>query len=72
MTTTAHLCRAQKDGLTRIFHARFSTDLGRTLAGGTPAADCVARTALPGRQITGFHGRSGDEIDRIGFIHTLR
>ncbi|WP_137991349.1 jacalin-like lectin [Streptomyces vilmorinianum] len=70
--TTAHLCRAQKDGRTRIFHARFTTNLGRTLAGGTPTSDCVTRTAPPGWQITGFHGRSGDEIDKIGFIHTLR
>ncbi|MER7538444.1 endonuclease/exonuclease/phosphatase family protein [Streptomyces sp. NPDC097704] len=68
--TTAHLCRAQKDGRTRIFHARFSTNLGHTLAGGTPTSDCVTHTAPPGWQITGFHGRSGDEIDKIGFIHT--
>ncbi|MFF3607928.1 jacalin-like lectin [Streptomyces sp. NPDC002463] len=70
--TTAHLCRAQKDGRTRIFHARFTTNLGRTLAGGTPTPDCVAHTAPPGRQITGFHGRSGDEVDKIGFIYTQR
>ncbi|SEB80401.1 jacalin-like lectin [Streptomyces sp. TLI_105] len=70
--TAAHLCRAQKDGRTRIFHTRFTTNLGRTLAGGTPTADCVTHTAPPGRQITGFHGRAGDEIDKIGFIHTWR
>ncbi|MGW8765171.1 jacalin-like lectin [Streptomyces sp. NPDC055815] len=70
--TTAHLCRAQKDGRTRIFHAAFTTNLGRTLAGGTPTSDCVTRTAPPGWQITGFHGRSGDEIDKIGLIRTRR
>ncbi|GHF98110.1 jacalin-like lectin [Streptomyces hydrogenans] len=70
--TTAHVCRAQKDGRTRIFHARFGTNFGHVLAGGTPTSDCVTHTAPPGRQITGFHGRSGDEIDKIGFIHTLR
>ncbi|MGO4633015.1 jacalin-like lectin [Streptomyces sp. 2RAF24] len=70
--TTAYLCRAQKDGRTRIFHARFTTSLGRTLAGGTPTSDCVTDTAPPGWQISGFHGRSGDEIDKIGFIHTQR
>ncbi|MFD7319591.1 jacalin-like lectin [Streptomyces sp. NPDC059875] len=70
--TTAYLCRAQKDGHTRIFHARFTTNLGRTLAGGTTTPDCVTHTAPPGRQITGFHGRSGDEIDKIGFIYTQR
>ncbi|MGR4881105.1 jacalin-like lectin [Streptomyces sp. LARHCF249] len=70
--TTAHLCRAQKDGHTRIFHARFTTNLGRTLAGGTTTPDCATHTAPPGWQITGFHGRSGDEIDKIGFIQTRR
>jgi hypothetical protein len=32
----------------------------------------VTRTAPSGRQIAGFHGRSGDEVDKIGFIYTLR
>ncbi|MET9435851.1 jacalin-like lectin [Streptomyces sp. NPDC006551] len=68
---TAYLCRARKDSHTRIFHARFTTNLGRTLSGGTPTSDCVTHTAPPGRQITGFHGRSGDEVDKIGFIQTL-
>lgn len=70
--TAAHLCRGQKDGRTRVFHARFTTNLGRTLAGGTPTADCVTRTAPPGWQIAGFHGRAGDEVDKIGFIYTRR
>ncbi|MET9696437.1 endonuclease/exonuclease/phosphatase family protein [Streptomyces sp. NPDC006529] len=70
--TTAHLCRAQRDGHTRIFHAAFTTNLGRTLAGGTPTPDCVTHTAPPGWQITGFHGRSGDGIDKAGVIETRR
>ncbi|MCZ0982657.1 endonuclease/exonuclease/phosphatase family protein [Streptomyces diastatochromogenes] len=70
--TTASLCRAQKDGHTRVFYAGFTTNLGRTLAGGTTTPDCVTRTAPPGWQITGFHGRAGDEIDKIGFVQTRR
>ncbi|MFI0923776.1 jacalin-like lectin [Streptomyces sp. NPDC021012] len=70
--TTASLCQAQKDGHTRIFYARFTTNHGRTLTGGTTTPDCVTRTASPGWQITGFHGRAGDEIDKIGFIQTHR
>ncbi|MFD7974543.1 jacalin-like lectin [Streptomyces sp. NPDC059071] len=70
--TGAYLCRGQKDGHTRIFHTRLTTNLGRTLAGGTPTPDCVTHTAPPGWQITGFLGRSGDEIDKIGFVHTRR
>ncbi|MEU1177834.1 jacalin-like lectin [Streptomyces sp. NPDC005820] len=70
--TTAYLCQAEKDGHTRIFYARFTTNLGRTLAGGTTTSDCVTRTAPSGWQIAGFHGRSGDEVDKVGFIYTQR
>ncbi|MGW7402900.1 jacalin-like lectin [Streptomyces sp. NPDC054833] len=70
--TTAYLCEGVKDSHTRIFYARFTTNLGRTLAGGTTTSDCVTRTAPSGRQIAGFHGRSGDELDKVGFIYTKR
>ncbi|MGW2783037.1 jacalin-like lectin [Streptomyces populi] len=70
--TSAQLCEGAKDGHTRIFYAKFTTNLGRALAGGTTTSDCVTRTAPSGRQIAGFHGRSGDEVDKIGFIYTLR
>ena len=70
--TTAYLCQGVKDGHTRIFYAKFTTNLGRTLAGGTTTSNCVTRTAPSGWQITGFHGRAGDEVDKIGFIYTQR
>ncbi|KQW07210.1 jacalin-like lectin [Streptomyces sp. Root369] len=70
--TTANLCQAEKDGHTRIFYAKFTTNLGRTLAGGTTTSDCVTRTAPTGWQIAGFHGRGGDEVDKVGFIYTQR
>ncbi|MGW3034085.1 jacalin-like lectin [Streptomyces sp. NPDC001178] len=70
--TTAYLCQGAKDDHTRIFYARFTTNLGRTLAGGTTTSDCVTRTAPSGWQIAGFHGRSGDEVDKVGFIYTQR
>lgn len=70
--TTANLCQAEKDGHTRIFYAKFTTNLGRTLTGGTTTSDCVTRTAPTGWQIAGFHGRGGDEVDKIGFIYTQR
>lgn len=70
--TTANLCQADKDGHTRIFYAKFTTNLGRTLAGGSTTSDCVTRTAPSGWQIAGFHGRAGDEVDKIGFIYTQR
>ncbi|UXY23246.1 jacalin-like lectin [Streptomyces cynarae] len=70
--TGAQLCEGQYDGRTRIFSAKFTTNLGRSLAGGTTTSDCVTRTAPAGWQIAGFHGRSGDEVDKLGFIYTRR
>ncbi|MHA5049006.1 jacalin-like lectin [Streptomyces sp. SD15] len=70
--TSAQLCQGVKDGNTRIFSAKFTTNLGRSLAGGTTTSDCVTRTAPTGWQIAGFHGRTGDEVDKIGFIYTQR
>jgi len=70
--TSAQLCQGVKDDHTRIFYAKFSTNLGRSLAGGTTTSDCVTRTAPSGWQIAGFHGRTGDEVDKIGFIYTQR
>ncbi|MEU0409487.1 jacalin-like lectin [Streptomyces griseorubiginosus] len=70
--TSAQLCQGVKDGNTRIFYAKFTTSLGRTLAGGTSTSDCVTRTAPTGWQIAGFHGRTGDEVDKVGFLYTQR
>ncbi len=69
---SASLCEGQYGGHSRVFSARFTTNLGRTLAGGTSTSDCVTRTAPAGWQIAGFHGRSGDEVDKLGFIYTRR
>ncbi|MEV7343422.1 jacalin-like lectin [Streptomyces sp. NPDC093544] len=70
--TSAQLCQGVKDGRTRIFYTKFTTNLGRGLAGGTTTSDCVTRTAPSGWQIAGFHGRTGDEVDKIGFVYTQR
>jgi endonuclease/exonuclease/phosphatase family metal-dependent hydrolase len=70
--TSAYLCRAQYNGKYRIFYAKFTTNHGRTLAGGATTSDCVTRTAPAGWQIAGFHGRSGAEVDKIGVIYTQR
>lgn len=70
--TSAQLCEGAKDGHTRIFYAKFTTSLGRNLAGGTTTSDCVTRAAPSGWQIAGFHGRAGDEVDKIGFVYTER
>ncbi|WFE27906.1 jacalin-like lectin [Solwaraspora sp. WMMD791] len=68
--TQATLTRGQRDGRTRVFSARFVTNLGRVLAAGTPTSDTVTYVAPAGWQIGGFHGRAGSEVDRLGMIWT--
>ncbi|WP_410568701.1 jacalin-like lectin [Amycolatopsis sp. cmx-4-61] len=70
--TTATLCQGKYGGTTRIFSARFTTNLGRVLAGGSATGDCVTRTAPDGWQLAGFHGRTGDAVDKVGFVYTQR
>jgi endonuclease/exonuclease/phosphatase family metal-dependent hydrolase len=70
--TSVTLCEGSYQGHTRIFSARFVTNLGRALAGGSTTSDCVTRTAPTGWQIAGFHGRSGDELDKVGVVYTER
>ena len=64
------LCEGSYNGRTRIFSARFSTDQGRSLAGGTTTSDCATYTAPAGWQIAGFAGRSGDGVDKAGVVST--
>ncbi|NUP46539.1 MAG: endonuclease, partial [Catenulispora sp.] len=68
--TGATLCEGSYNGHTRIFSAKFTTDLGRSLAGGTTTSDCVTYTAPPGWQVAGFAGRAGDEVDKAGLVFT--
>jgi hypothetical protein len=70
--TSARLCTGQHDGHTRVFYAAFGTDRGRTLAGGSTTGSCTTYTAPSGWQIVGLHGRSGDEVDRLGLIYAPR
>ncbi|MFI0795079.1 jacalin-like lectin [Micromonospora rubida] len=66
--TQVTLTQGKKDNRTRIFSARFTTNLGRTLSGGTPTSDAVTFTAPPGGRLAGFFGRSGSEVDQLGVI----
>lgn len=60
----------KKDERTRIFYLRAVTSSGRSVASGTKTSESTAVTAPDGFQISGFHGRAGDEIDTIGAIYT--
>jgi hypothetical protein len=70
--TSVKLCEGKYNSTTRIFYAQFTTSSGNTLTGGTTTTDCVTRTAPSGWQVAGFQGRSGDEVDKLGFIYTKR
>ncbi|EEP70786.1 hypothetical protein MCAG_01113 [Micromonospora sp. ATCC 39149] len=65
------LTQGKKDGRTRIFSAQLTTNLGRTLAGGTPTADAVTFTAPPGGRLAGFFGRAGSEVDQLGVLWSV-
>ncbi|MFF3499645.1 jacalin-like lectin [Streptomyces sp. NPDC003247] len=67
--TSVQLTQGQKDGRTRIFSASFTTDRGRTLSAGTATTDTRTFTAPAGRQIVGFTGRAGDEVDKLGVVY---
>ncbi|MFG1777449.1 jacalin-like lectin [Micromonospora sp. NPDC049048] len=69
--TQVTLTQGKKDGKLRIFSARFTTNLGRTLTGGTPTSDAVTYTAPTGGRLAGFFGRSGSEVDQLGVIWTV-
>jgi endonuclease/exonuclease/phosphatase family metal-dependent hydrolase len=60
----------QYNGHTRIFYIKLTTNLGRTLAGGTQTTDAVTYTTPAGYRVAGFYGNSGDEVDKLGLIYT--
>ena len=67
-----YLCAGSYNGDTRVFYMKFTTSTGRTLSGGSTTSSCTTYTAPSGYQITGFHGRSGDEVDKLGVVYTPR
>ena len=70
--SSATLCSGQKDGRTRVYYAQFATNTGRTLTGGTTTSSCTTYTAPADFQIVAFHGRAGDEVDRLGMVYARR
>jgi len=66
------LNEGQYNGHTRIFYIKLTTNLGRTLAGGTQTSDAVTYTTPEGYMVAGFYGNSGDEVDKLGLVYTKR
>jgi hypothetical protein len=67
--SSVNLCTAQYNGDTRVFSINFTTSAGRRLSGGTTTSSCTTYTAPAGMQIAAFHGRSGDEVDKLGVVY---
>ncbi|RYP13799.1 hypothetical protein DL767_010578 [Monosporascus sp. MG133] len=65
----AKLCLGQRNNRTRIFWIEARTSAGRTLTTGSPTEDCAEFAAPEGWGIIGFVGRSGSEVDKLGFIY---
>jgi hypothetical protein len=65
-----NVCEGSYNGGERLFYAKWTTNLGHTLGGGTTTSDCTTFTAPSGHQISGFFGRSGTEVDKLGVFYT--
>ncbi|OWZ23979.1 hypothetical protein PHMEG_0001064 [Phytophthora megakarya] len=55
---------------TRIKYIKFVTNKGNIMEGGTKTDKIGSETAREGYQLSGFVGRSGDELDMVGAIWT--
>lgn len=64
------VCQAYYSSDYRLFYAKWTTNLGRTLSGGVTTSDCTTFTAPSGDEISGFFGRPGDEVDKLGVFYT--
>jgi hypothetical protein len=67
--TGATMCRGAKSGKTRVVYVELKTNQARSVKAGTKSSDCTDVTAPAGRGIIGFLGRSGDEVDTMGFVY---
>ncbi|WP_347330375.1 jacalin-like lectin [Marinimicrobium locisalis] len=66
--TQVTACQAKRNGHTRVFYLSFSTNMGQSLAAGSYQGSCQTLTAPAGHGFVGAYGRSGDELDRVGFV----
>jgi hypothetical protein len=65
-----YVCQAYYNTDYRLFYAQWTTNRGRTLSGGVTTSDCTTFTAPSGYEISGFFGRSGTEVDKLGVFYT--
>ncbi len=70
--TSAQLCQGVKDGNTRIFLAELHHQPRQQPGGWYDDLGLCDPHGAVGLDIAGFHGRTGDEVDKLGFIYTQR
>jgi hypothetical protein len=68
--TSLYVCQGSYNSGEWLFYARWTTSLGRVLSGGTTTTDCTTFTAPSGYEISGFFGRAGTEVDKLGAFYT--
>ncbi|OWZ00549.1 hypothetical protein PHMEG_00028231 [Phytophthora megakarya] len=68
--TTMEAHSGKHKSRTRIKYIKFTTNKGNFIEGGTKTDEIGTDTAKEGYQLSGFVGRSGDELDMVGAIWT--
>ncbi|CAE6455643.1 unnamed protein product [Rhizoctonia solani] len=63
------LCWGKKHGHTRIFYAQLSTNWERQVQAGNATTDCATFIPPSEHAVVGTYGRSGSEVDHLGFIY---
>lgn len=66
------VCKVKHRKNARISYMKVVTNKGQSIAGGTVTNNATTFAAPGGMHITGFFGRAGDEIDKLGVIYMTR
>ncbi|CAE6471595.1 unnamed protein product [Rhizoctonia solani] len=63
------LCWDKRNGHTRIFYAKATTNKGKIIQAGKWTNQCTTAVAPSGYAVVGTYGQDGHEIDQLGFIY---
>ncbi|PZD94022.1 hypothetical protein DNH61_21320 [Paenibacillus sambharensis] len=67
--TSALVYQNTYNGSSRIFYLELTTNQGRKVSAGTKSGTATTLTAPAGSYITGFFGRAGTNIDKLGLVY---
>lgn len=65
-------CQDKHNNSTRVFYLQMKTNLNKTISGGNYRGYCQTYSAPGGMAFIGAYGRSGAEVDKVGFIARVR